>query len=161
MYLGRISILRKERKLRQVDLASLLHTTQEQYSRYECGDRQLPLHHLATLANFNRVSADYIVELTGERKPYRPKEASAEASASPLLALRRERGLTQAQVGKMLGILRNQYGRYDAGERPIPLKHLIALAKFYKAPADYMLGLTDEREPHERTIWVSPSDEMR
>ena len=78
-----------------------------------------------------------------------------------LSELRKERNLIQAQIGEVLGIARSQYYRYETGLQSIPLKHLIALAKFYKAPADYMLGLTDEREPHERTIWVSPSDEMR
>lgn len=72
MYFERINSLRKDRKLKQADLAKLLHTTQEQYSRYECGDRYLPLHHLVTLAKLYDVSVDFILGLTDERTPYHP-----------------------------------------------------------------------------------------
>lgn len=39
----------------------MLQTTQQQYSKYENGVQEIPVHHLITLANFYRVSLDYLV----------------------------------------------------------------------------------------------------
>lgn len=63
--------LREDRDLTQAEVAAVLKTTQQVYSRYENGINQLPLHHLKTLCRFYRVSADYILGLSpsGERKP--------------------------------------------------------------------------------------------
>lgn len=61
--------------------------------------------------------------------------------------LRREAGLKQADVYRMLGIPQAQYSRYERGERDLPLRYLIGLAKFYGVSADYILELTDERIP--------------
>lgn len=69
-----------------------------------------------------------------------------------LSELRKERNLIQAQIGEVLGIARSQYYRYETGLQSIPLKHLIALAKYYQVPADYILELTDERAPHPRKV---------
>lgn len=63
-------MLRKNKKLKQEDIANLLKTTQEQYSRYERGVRIIPIDRLSILAEYYNVSIDYLVGLTNERKPY-------------------------------------------------------------------------------------------
>ena len=67
-YLQRLKDLREDRDLGQSDIARLLHTTQPQYSRYETGERELPLRHLVTLAQFYSVSADYILGRTNDKQ---------------------------------------------------------------------------------------------
>ncbi len=67
-YLQRLKDLREDRDLGQSDIARLLHTTQPQYSRYETGERELPLRHLVTLAQFYGVSADYILGRTNDKQ---------------------------------------------------------------------------------------------
>lgn len=141
--------LRKEKKQNQSEIARILGTSQVPYSRYERGERDLPFKHLATLARFYGVSADYIAERTDERTPYRALEEAREGHYLPrLAALRKERGLSQSAVGEILRIAQRQYSRYETGAQAIPLKHLIALAIYYQVPLDYMLDLTDERAPH-------------
>ena len=39
----------------------MLGTTQQQYCKYENGTREIPVHHLITLANYYKVSLDYLV----------------------------------------------------------------------------------------------------
>ena len=63
-YLQRLKDLREDEDLKQVYIAKLLHTTQQQYSRYESGERELPVRHLVTLADFYKVSTDYILGRT-------------------------------------------------------------------------------------------------
>ena len=55
--------LREDRGLKQADIAELLCTTQQVYSRYERGENELPIRHLITLCKFYNVSADYILGL--------------------------------------------------------------------------------------------------
>ena len=54
--------------LKQQDIADLLKTTQQTYSLWERGDREIPFHHVITLAEFYNVSIDYIAGLTNNKK---------------------------------------------------------------------------------------------
>lgn len=60
-YFDRLRELREDRDLTQSDIADVLKTTQQVYSRYENGINQIPLHHLVTLCEFYGVSADYVL----------------------------------------------------------------------------------------------------
>lgn len=60
--------LREDHDLRQAQIARLLKTTQQVYSRYEKGQNEIPLRHLITLAKFYNVSLDYIAGLTSEKR---------------------------------------------------------------------------------------------
>lgn len=58
--------LREDHDLKQSDIASVLNTTQQVYSRYEKGVNEMPIRHLITLCKYYRVSADYILGLQDE-----------------------------------------------------------------------------------------------
>ena len=60
----RIRDLREDNDKKQSEIAFLLNTTVQQYSRYERGERELPMHHFITLAKFYNVSLDYLAGLT-------------------------------------------------------------------------------------------------
>lgn len=66
----RLKDLREDRNevLKQQDIAVLLGTTQQTYSLWERGDREIPFHHAITLAKFYHVSLDYIAGLTNNKK---------------------------------------------------------------------------------------------
>ena len=55
--------LREDHDLSQAEIAAVLGTTQQVYSRYEKGINELPLHHLRTLCLYYHVSADEILSL--------------------------------------------------------------------------------------------------
>ena len=61
--------------------------------------------------------------------------------------LREDQNLTQQEVANYLHIKQNTYCQYEKGQRQIPLACLIALAKLYNTSTDYILGLTDNRNP--------------
>lgn len=64
----RIRDLREDSDLRQEDIAPILQTTREQYSRWERGAQEIPFHHAITLARFYKVSLDYIAGLTNKKQ---------------------------------------------------------------------------------------------
>lgn len=65
----RLTDLREDADLKQEVIAKLLGTSQTQYSRWERGEREIPVHHLITLAMYYQVSTDYILGLP-EGLPY-------------------------------------------------------------------------------------------
>ena len=58
--------LREDRDLTQSDIANLLGTTQQVYSRYENGVNELPIRHLITLCRYYNVTSDYVLGLGSE-----------------------------------------------------------------------------------------------
>lgn len=69
-YVERIRELREDHDLRQQDIANLLQTTQQVYSRYEKGTNEIPVRHLITLGRFYKVSVDYILGETDIKNRY-------------------------------------------------------------------------------------------
>lgn len=57
----RLKDLREDKDLTQKQVAMKLGTTQQQYSKYENGVQEIPVHHLIALAKFYKVTLDYIV----------------------------------------------------------------------------------------------------
>lgn len=67
-YYQRIKDLREDQDLTQVQIGQILHMSQKQYSRYERGEREVPVHIVVELCRFYNVSADYVLGLT--KTPY-------------------------------------------------------------------------------------------
>lgn len=59
--------------------------------------------------------------------------------------LRENNDKTQIEVAEYLGTTQQVYSRYEKGENEIPVRHIIALCKYYNVCADYVLGLTDKK----------------
>ena len=69
----RIRDLREDNDLKQKDIAEYLLCDQSLYSKYERGERPLPLEYADKLADYYRVSVDYLLGRTNIKKPY-PKK---------------------------------------------------------------------------------------
>ena len=64
----RLRALRKERKLTQQQVAEGADVPYESYAGYERNEERAPLERVDNLARFFRVSIDYLVGATNERK---------------------------------------------------------------------------------------------
>ena len=64
----KIRDLREDNDLLQKEVAAVLGISIQQYSLYERGDREIPFHHVITLAKYYNVSIDYIAGLTNKKK---------------------------------------------------------------------------------------------
>lgn len=67
----RIRDLREDNDLKQRQLAELLNCSQQVYSNYELGQRDIPTDVLIRLSDFYNVSVDYLLGLTNN--PLRSK----------------------------------------------------------------------------------------
>lgn len=66
----RIRNLREDKDLTQKQMAEILNCSQQVYSNYELGQRDVPTDVLIKLADFHNTSTDYILGRTKIIKPY-------------------------------------------------------------------------------------------
>mgnify|MGYP000897269043 CR=1 FL=1 len=63
-----------------------------------------------------------------------------------LKALRQEREWSQSYVAEKIGIKKGTYSTYETGRCELNGLTITALTRLYNVSADYLLGLTDDRE---------------
>ena len=66
----RIRDLREDRDLKQREVAEYLLCDQSLYSKYERGERPVPVDILNKLADFYSTSVDYLIGRTDQKEPY-------------------------------------------------------------------------------------------
>ena len=69
----RIRDLREDADLTQEKVGKAINVPQRTYAYYESGQRMIPPHVLAALADFYHVSVDYLMGRTDRKEPY-PKK---------------------------------------------------------------------------------------
>lgn len=67
-----------------------------------------------------------------------------------LKELRRDKGLTQKDVGKCFGISGAMYSLYENGHRRMTIEMLSTLADLLDTSTDYLLGRTEESKPYSK-----------
>ena len=72
LYWEVLRALREDHDLKQSDIAGVIGTTQQVYSRYENGKNEMPIRHLISLCRFYHVSADYILGTATSEKTDSP-----------------------------------------------------------------------------------------
>lgn len=65
--------------------------------------------------------------------------------------MREDADLLQKEVADYLQCTQVGYSHYELGKRDIPTDVLIKLAELYKTSTDYLLGLTDVRQPYPKS----------
>ena len=63
-------------------------------------------------------------------------------------SIRIDRGYTQEQIAKQLGISQNTYSQYEIGVLNYPVDAVVKLADIYGVSTDYLLGRTSVKEPY-------------
>ena len=62
--------------------------------------------------------------------------------------LREDADIKQKQIAAYIDCDQSLYSKYERGEREIPLSKIVRLATFYNTSLDYLVGLTDIKEPY-------------
>ncbi len=62
--------------------------------------------------------------------------------------LRIDHDLTQQNIADYLGTSQTMYARYERGANEMPLRHLLALAKYYNVDLNYICGISNIIRPY-------------
>lgn len=60
--------------------------------------------------------------------------------------LREDADKTQTEIAKVLGTSQTMYARYERGANELPIRHLVALSRYYGVTSDYILGLSEDKK---------------
>ncbi len=64
--------------------------------------------------------------------------------------LREDSDIKQKDIADYLHIKQNTYSQYENGQRQLPIDILIKLAGYYDTSTDYILGLSDIKNPYKK-----------
>ena len=64
--------------------------------------------------------------------------------------LREDRDLKQEDLARLLNCTQACYSNYENGRRDVPSEVWAKLAEFYGVSVDYLLGLTNAKQPYPR-----------
>ena len=64
--------------------------------------------------------------------------------------LREDNDMNQTEFARILGMSQTGYSKYETGENDVPTAILIEMADYYNTSTDYILGLTNVKEPYPR-----------
>ena len=59
--------------------------------------------------------------------------------------LREDADKTQTQIAEVLGTSQTMYARYERGANEMPIRHILALCRYYNVSADYILGMSKDK----------------
>lgn len=65
--------------------------------------------------------------------------------------LREDNDIKQSELATFLNIAQNTYSQYENGKIELTAPVLIKLADFYSTSVDYLLGLTNQKNPYPKT----------
>lgn len=66
--------------------------------------------------------------------------------------MREDNDMSQAEMAKLLQCSQQTYSRYESHTTEIPLESLIFLAEYYHTSTDYLLGITNQKEPYPNNV---------
>lgn len=64
--------------------------------------------------------------------------------------IREDRDLNQQQLAKILNIAQTTYSDYELGKINIPIEILKKISLYFDTSIDYLLDMTDIKEPYQR-----------
>ena len=60
-----------------------------------------------------------------------------------IIALRKEKGITQLKLSESIGIPQSTLSQYEQGKREIGAECLLSIARFFGVCIEYVMGVTD------------------
>lgn len=137
----RLKELRKLANLTQVEMAEALNVSQPAYVDWEKGRTQPTLDKVPLIAKVLNTSIDYLLQ--GAPNESRLANFQGKTLGERLVFLRKNAGLTQAEVADRLQVGQNSYSNWENGVRTPIYPIIEKLAEFFGVTPDSLRGKTD------------------
>jgi len=148
-YVDRMRELREDNDFSQEDIAKVLKTTQQTYSRYEMGINELPIRHLLTLSQFYHVTTDYLLGRDGPAGDGDHDLLSAAAVGRAIVKARKGRKMTQEELCGLAAISRSQLSAMERGGKKPTLEILWRVAAALKTRPSSLMALIEAEQAKE------------
>ena len=105
MKFEKIRKIRKQKKLKQRDLAKILNVERSTYSGWETGKDTIPLRKLIELSNYYNLSIDYLTGLNNKKEyMFVSENINPIAIGKEIKIVRKEKNLKQKDLEKIIKI---------------------------------------------------------
>ena len=123
----------------------MLNVKRNTYSKWENCINDMPLEKCSALADFYKVSIDYLLGLSNS-KEFSSQGLHLNLLPQRLFEERKLHGYTQEEVSKKVGFTQRAYSNYETGKRPVTTLKLLSIAQFFHISMDYLVGRTSHKE---------------
>lgn len=148
----RVNDLRVDNDLLQKEVADILGANRNTYPHWESGLYEFPLDMIDKLANYYKVSVDYLTGLS-DFKGDSARNYDNEILAKRLYTVRKKNNLSQEKLSLIMnGMSQMKLSRYENGVTLIPFSTLYLFAKTFNVSIDYLMGRTDDMKIKEEVI---------
>lgn len=143
----RLTNIREDMDISQVQIAHVLKVSQATYSRWETGKEIIPLTKLNAYCNYTNHSMDYVCGLISNEKIHikNCQELDKNLIGSRIQLFRMKYGLFQYQLAEFLNTTQSTISAYESGKTLILTAFLYQIAKEYKISMDYLCGRTNNK----------------
>ena len=131
--------IREDNDLTQEFIANLLSISRQNYSRWETGEKVIPLKHLSTLGNYYKMSFDYLTGLSKENN-YQEIKLDRKKIGTRLREFRTEYKVTQTELADILNTTHSTISAYESGKTMILTIFAYEIAKKYNISMDWLCG---------------------
>ncbi len=150
--MNRLKELREDNDLKQKDISLILKISREIYSQYETERYNISNDNLRKISKFYNKSVDYILYRTDNRLNYKQNNLNCIGNYNRLKHLRSNVYKTQKDIALDLVMPLRTYIQYENKSRSLNIQLLHTFANYFNTSIDYIIGLTDETKPHEKSI---------
>lgn len=143
MMFDKLKELRDAEANTQKETAKILNVKRSTYAGWECGKDIIPLIKLNDLANFYKVTLDYIVGL--QKEPERRKKnlkINQDIISDNIKMIRLKNHLSQKDLGESINTSQSNIHKYENGKSLITTMYAIELAKNYDYSLEHLIQKT-------------------
>ena len=151
LFSEKLKKLREDAGLERIDLAKILNISRSAISNYENGHRKPENDELwKNIADYFNVSVDYLMkddyDVPNDDMSIKYKNSKFK---DILKFLREKKGITQEDLGKIIGVTGGTIGNYEQGQR-MPQNDILwlKLARYFNVSVDYLMTGKDYSAPH-------------
>jgi len=141
---NRLESLREEIDLSLIDMAKELGVSDSMYSRWEKGRELIPARRIYQIANYYKISIDYILGLSKEKQNIlSDSEINYDLVSNRALEIRQDYGESLRTFAKRLNTSSSTWSAYETGKVLILSAFIYEICKFGGYSADWILGRSD------------------
>lgn len=147
MMYNKLLDLREESDMTQTDISKIIGVSRSIISKWESGKEIIPLKHLNAYSNYFKVSFDYILELTNNKKKKVDFiELDTNIIGQRIKQFRKRFNLTLRDVAEELKTSSSTISAYETGKTLILTSFAYQLCKDYNISLDWLCGKTNKKE---------------
>lgn len=136
----RLTSIREALSLNQREMANLLHVSKSNYARWETREKIIPLKHLVNLCNLTKLTLDYVLSLSDDKKKStKIIEYDNISLGRKIKKIRLSHHLTQLEFAKSINTTQSVISDYENGSNVIQTSFLLDICQKYNISADYLL----------------------